>query len=453
MFSQRRKTLLLQRARPVIGTPGVAGALALEGAAIGTVDSASTRFGPGLARQLFPTGVRRSDDESMNQISKASATERQIENTPVNTHLTAKIHKALELALRSPSGDNSQPWRFHLNVDTLEIGIDQPLAIHTFNNRNHASLIGIGMLVESIALISPELGLHAEVHWLVSEFANLDQKAPWVKIAFTSAPLTSSLNEQTTWQAAIQSRSTERGDFSATGIVLSNPKFQFVKQTDHQLVSASVLSGKQAESTETLMDFICTSEQYVFANSSALHDLLHWIRFGKAETEKTNDGMPWRTLGLKPTEAFVLRMLKRFPVLRKFFTPMFKVVIANQTRQKVGSAGGIVLLSVKSATPVAVFEAGRVAIRHWLQLEQLGLAVQPISAASLCVFDVASGAAPASMPVAYKTHYRNGLGTLMDAFCLDAGETPIWMYRFGQLKQRTAHKTPRRSLSSFFMGR
>ncbi|MBL7689569.1 MAG: nitroreductase family protein [Bdellovibrionaceae bacterium] len=369
---------------------------------------------------------------------------------PLPLEVSGQIKAILELAIRSPSGDNCQPWRFSVTKSSLEIGIDHALAQHTFNNRHHASLISLGMLVESIALVSPELGLYAQVQWLAAEFINLDRKSPWVRITFANASLAAN---QSAWITAIQSRSTQRGEFSATGVVLSHPKFNFMKQCDSPLVSASVLSGEQARSTATLIEFICKSEQYVFSNPSALRDLFHWVRFSKHETQTSQDGMPWRSLGLRRTEALLFKALKRFPVLQNVFSPMVKIVIASQTRRKVGRAGGIALLSVKTATPEAVFEAGRVAMRQWLQLEQLGLAVQPISAASICVFDVASGAAPASMPAAYKTLYRNGLGTLMDAFCLNAGETPIWMYRFGQLATKPTQETPRRTLASFLIGR
>ncbi len=444
MFSARRKTLLLQRARTLVETS----------TAYGGVDTASTPIGLDFTLPIFPDSARAANDEWMDRVVKAPASKLRPEALPLTnqsaSQLSGQINAVLELAVRAPSGDNCQPWRFNVTNSTLEIGIDQSLAQHTFNNRHHASLISIGMLVESIALASPELGLQTEIQWLPTEFADLDRKSPWVRITFNSAP---SATGQSTWLTAIQSRSTQRGEFSATGVVLSHSKFNFIKQSDYPLVSSSVLSGEQARSTSTLMDFICKSEQYVFNNPSALRDLFHWVRFSKHETQATNDGMPWRSLGLKPAEALLFKTLKRFPVLQNVFTPFIRFVIAKQTQRKIGRAGGIALLSVKSATPEAVFEAGRVAMRQWLHLEQLGLAVQPISAASLCVFDVASGAAPASMPVAYKTLYRNGLGTLMDAFCLNAGETPIWMYRFGQLTTKPTQETPRRTLASFLSGR
>lgn len=416
------------------------------------VDTASTPIGLGFRLQLFPDITRPRNDQGMDRIAKSTAASKirpealPLQNQNVS-QMSGQIKAVLELAIRAPSGDNCQPWRFSLTASALEIGIDQALAEHTFNNRNHASIISIGMLVESIVLASPEHGLQTEVQWFGTDFSNLDRNSPWVRIGFTTTPVSPS---QTIWRKVIQSRSTQRGEFSAVGVVLSHSKFNFVKQSDYPLVSSSVLSGEQARSTSNLMDFICKSEQYLFSNPAALRDLFHWIRFSKHEEKTSNDGMSWRSLGLKRVDAVFFKTLKRFPVLRKIFSPILKVVIANQTRRKIGCTGGIALLSVKTATPEAIFEAGRVAMRQWLQLEQLGLAVQPMSAASLCVFDVASGTAPASMPAAYKTLYRNGLGTLMDAFCLNAGETPIWIYRFGQLKSKATEETPRRELNSFF---
>lgn len=444
MFSSRRATLLLQRART----------LAEAQASCGGVDTASTPVSLGFPLPLFPDSPRTSKNGRMDRVVKSPESKINPETLPLSNQsadqlpqeVSEQIKAILELAIRSPSGDNCQPWRISVAKNSLEIGIDHALAQHTFNNRHHASLISIGMLVESIALVSPELGLYAQVQWLPAEFVTLDRKSPWVRITFANASLASN---QSTWIAAIQSRSTQRGEFSATGVVLSHPKFNFMKQCDSPLVSASVLSGEQARSTATLVEFICKSEQYVFNNPSALRDLFHWIRFSKHETEITHDGMSWRSLGLRRAEALLFKTMKRFPALQRVFSPIIKIVIAHQTQRKVGRAGGIALLSVKTATPEAVFEAGRIAMRQWLQLEQLGLAVQPISAASICVFDVASGAAPASMPAVYKTLYRNGLGTLMDAFCLNAGETPIWMYRFGQLATKPTQATPRRALISF----
>ncbi|MDX9731350.1 MAG: hypothetical protein RBT63_06225, partial [Bdellovibrionales bacterium] len=86
------------------------------------------------------------------------------------------IDKILELALRSPSGDNCQPWVLRrIGENTVAIGIDRERDRHVFNNRSHASLLSLGMFVQSIEMVGPEFGYDCRYRWLKKTYEAIDE--------------------------------------------------------------------------------------------------------------------------------------------------------------------------------------------------------------------------------------------------------------------------------------
>jgi hypothetical protein len=72
---------------------------------------------------------------------------------------TDTIEALIDKAIRSPSGDNAQPWNFQWNGERLLVLHSEMKALHTLNRKNHASMIALGAMLEALRLSATILGL------------------------------------------------------------------------------------------------------------------------------------------------------------------------------------------------------------------------------------------------------------------------------------------------------
>src|SRR4051812_26212070 len=64
----------------------------------------------------------------------------------------AVVHAIIHDAVRAPSAGNCQPWRFDFHRDTLTIFHQASRGQSHSNRANHASLLALGCVLESIRL-------------------------------------------------------------------------------------------------------------------------------------------------------------------------------------------------------------------------------------------------------------------------------------------------------------
>src|SRR3989344_6623100 len=73
------------------------------------------------------------------------------------------IQKILGASINAPSGSNSQPWRFEIENNIINLFIlpekDHPI----LNYRNRGTLIAGGAMIENIMIASAEFGYTADI--------------------------------------------------------------------------------------------------------------------------------------------------------------------------------------------------------------------------------------------------------------------------------------------------
>ena len=89
--------------------------------------------------------------------------------------------RILKLAMTAPNVDNAQPFYFRWQGNRLSVFRDARRDRRRGNAGNYVSMVGLGCLVECIAIAASGEGLAAGVDFTY-EAQHLN--APWVKIAF-----------------------------------------------------------------------------------------------------------------------------------------------------------------------------------------------------------------------------------------------------------------------------
>src|SRR3989344_3946164 len=74
-----------------------------------------------------------------------------------------EIKEILSLAVNAPSGHNSQPWKFVVKEDSLQIFNVPDKDKTIFNWNQKGSLTAHGALIENIVILASEKGFEASV--------------------------------------------------------------------------------------------------------------------------------------------------------------------------------------------------------------------------------------------------------------------------------------------------
>lgn len=332
---------------------------------------------------------------------------------------TDTVKSIIEAAARAPSGDNVQPWRFAWNGRILTIVFRPALARHVLDSGSSASTIALGCLLESFRIA-------ASVHGLSAQFTFSDlpeHEGPCAEIDFIpdgqpADALASDLPKRTTDRRLYRHGALPTKDL----VAIWN---EFDRKDITRVDSCSSISGD-------LLRFIVSAESLVGSHSSIFTDTLPWIRMSQKEIARTHDGMPWRGTGVGVLEYPALYLMHLFPqtfqILRR--TGM-RAIQAARVKKLVQSSAGLVCLSTSGEGSQSLVAIGRLSMRLWLRLSQLGYGVQPLTISSLLMYNAKRGLLDPETERLFGARYPEGEVFFRREFGIPEGAEPVWLWRIG----------------------
>jgi hypothetical protein len=340
----------------------------------------------------------------------------------VNSITTEQLKSVVTLAARAPSGDNTQPWTFAWNGQTLTVLFDPSKARHVLDAGLSAAKISLGCVIESVAIAASAYGFSIETTLLE---LRQDRAGPAAQISFVpNGRNADSLLD------ALPKRNTDRRVFKKGPMPakeLNEVWSGFDQKDEVQVHSVDSLAPD-------LFEYIVAAESLVTTHPTIFPDTLQWIRLSEGEITRTEDGMPWRGAGINflqyPAMRFVRAIPRAFPLVSR---AGMRQVYAARVKQLLRSSAGLFCVSLRGqAPPFALVEAGRLAMRLWLRLTQLGYGVQPLTISSLSLYNAKIGVLDGDSVRLFGTRYAEGEGILRKAFSIPDENVPIWMFRTGQ---------------------
>jgi hypothetical protein len=333
----------------------------------------------------------------------------------------SEVESIIQMALKAPTGDNSQHWRFTWNDNTLAIFYDEILGRHALNNNNHATWLALGCILETIKISASGLRLK------VSEelnFENSKTRPAAVVTLHRSEVHTDPLISE------ISTRRTDRIPFLKEPIAeemlgLLNFEASKFKSCQFSLSQSTPID---------ILDYLIFCDEFMWKNTKIAKDFFSWVRLNEKEISLRPDGMQWFNLGLKKSELAPIRFFRKFPHLIKLFWNFgFSRQINRMTESLSMSQGALYCIAIEDTNPKAVSDVGRLAIRCWLQLNSEGYGVQPLSIPSMTAFDIMTGYPPPHTgPLDIETFKRN-YPKLKKFFNFSEKQFPVWMFRTGKL--------------------
>jgi hypothetical protein len=269
----------------------------------------------------------------------------------------------VRFATLAPSGHNTQPWRFRLRGDGIDILPDTTRRTPVVDPDDHHLCISLGAAAENLKIAAEAAGTPGD--WRFDPTTNA------IGFRFAAAQA-----GDTSLFAAITGRQSSRTDYDGSAVSPADLR-ELAAAASTRGVDLVFLTG--AEELVRLRDLVLTGNALQMADHAFLRELKHWIRFNPRAALASGDGLFSAASGS--------------PVLPQWLGPelfdrTFKAASENDKyARQLRSTPVIAIFVGTQADPAHWTEVGRAAQRMALRATSLGLVHafmnQPVEVAEL----------------------------------------------------------------------
>ncbi|MDX1689050.1 MAG: hypothetical protein R3248_13795, partial [Candidatus Promineifilaceae bacterium] len=307
------------------------------------------------------------------------------------------------------------------------------------NAGNYISMVGLGCLAECVVIAASGEGLAAD---LAFHYDAQDLKAPWLTVTFQPTPA-----DPDALLSGLRRRCSDRREYQ--GGSLSDPIFGQVTADADRFRNCRLYF--QDPSDQALLAYILRCEEFLWADKHMLPEMLSWVRWSDEEVCRTRDGMPWQSLGVSFLTSRLIKLVARSERFRRLARRSGRPLRAQQRtlEGQIRSSAGLGCITVQNTEPETMFRLGRLFLRAWVRLNLSGFGVQVMANPSIHVFQHVVGILPKDYPAESARIFSQGERVLTEAFDLQEGEIPAWMFRTGKSSPLPVEmRTLRRPLAS-----
>ncbi len=252
-------------------------------------------------------------------------------------NILSEIEKISEYGAKAPSGHNTQPWKFLLKENDIQIHPDFNRALPIVDTDNHALYISLGCAAENIVLAAKNKGFDSRLELLKNKEGTYFIKI--VLIPNDSVKTDDLFNY-------IESRQVTRNEYKSTKIP-SEDLDKLIKSFNFKGIN--ILTFITSEEIKKLEPFIIEASNLQFQNKAFINELVSWIRFSKKEVEKKRDGIWHASMGMPATGRFLGNIIMKQLVSAKSE--------AKRWNKLIDASAGFALFTVKKNN-----------VEHWVNL-------------------------------------------------------------------------------------
>lgn len=265
----------------------------------------------------------------------------------------------------APSADNSQPWHFIWDGETISIKYDtERVQKLTFPPKSPATLLSIGGVIENILQAAAFSSLSLDIDLLQN---TLDFPESYVNIEISDA----GKNDQGIENHQLFQRHTNRFGFAKQPI----PDDTIKNLTRLSEGSARIAVFDHKASIKKIASYVLEASEVRFQTQEVHEWLGKSLRF-TAESVKKADGLDVGTLDLPPGGKQFLRFISDWNHMKALNKLGVYHLLAQIDSRPVGKAPAVVSF-IAPSDPRSSLDAGRLLTRAWIYLNSLGIAVHP----------------------------------------------------------------------------
>ncbi len=339
----------------------------------------------------------------------------------------ASLESLVAAAVKAPSGDNMQPWRFELDHEnqTIALILDPTRDPSPMNAGQSMSRLACGAAWENLHIAAARSGLKVE--------AVAKEKHHLARVR-----LTESGQRALDLEDPIPKRSTNRRFYD--GRPISSEEVQVLKEAvkpegsgrpggQEEGGSARAIWSFDADRKKALADLDARATTLMYIQPSMRGAIAENICFDRPADEEVEEGLSLASLELSRPEQVAMKLMFRSPnwLLRYGGGLM---ALGHHVKRLHLSASGHCLITGGDYGLATDLGVGRVVQRAWLALTELGLAAQPMM--SVMVLD---GVLAHGDPEYAKAIGRKKIETLTGEFRRIfpelGSDRPAFLLRFG----------------------
>jgi hypothetical protein len=330
---------------------------------------------------------------------------------------TAGLLGAVREATLAASPHNTQPWRFRVSDNQIELFADASRNIGAIDPLLREMHIGIGCALENLLMAAEKVGFR------VSQLANDDQTGSELIASVSFRPC--ALREPMLAKA-IAYRHTNRGPYQANRTIPAS----LVDEMSRLNTEPGAIRLKfWTESPGRIRDLMIAAAEAVVADREQSRDSAKWFRGSRAAIELHRDGTTIEAQGLSPLMTAVAKLL---PEPSHSFAD--QVFLANTRKVYCGPGAIFGTIAVREPGSKCVrVRVGRLWQRMHLWATTQGIAMQPLNQIHERIDREATSPAPGRFAI--------DLCSLMQ----ERGWQGIFSFRMGYAT-REAKPSPRRDL-------
>lgn len=291
------------------------------------------------------------------------------------------IKKILEAGVQAPSGSNSQPWKFRIRENEIDI-LAFPEKDHpVLNFRNRGTWIAHGALIENILITAPAFGYRANITMVPY---NLHSRVV-ATILFDKIQ-----DGKDTLYDAIFSRTTNRKPYKDESLTSEQKKSLLDSVRGIQDIETIFIEDKGK--MKILGEAVAASEIVMFENQ-LLHKLMfEEIVWTREEEKKHGGGLYVKTMEVRAPQELAMRVFRLWSIAKIFNKLGLARTIAGGNSKIYASSAIMGIIAVPDRDEF-FFNAGRVIERLWLNATELGLSFHLITGVMFLWMRIVAGEA------------------------------------------------------------
>jgi len=334
------------------------------------------------------------------------------------------ITEILQYAIMAPSGDNSQPWRFRIREDAVEVfnipDKDNPY----LNYRQSGSYVAHGALIENMCIAALNFGYESDVRL----FPKSDIGDCVASISFREASPKDGLFEY------ISVRHTNRKPYQERP--LTQDESVYLESSTADLSFGEVLFIEDKRRKEAAARGGSVAEVVILENRMLHEYLFKDIVWSIKDERRLKSGLYIATMEFNTLQTFLFKSARYWPIMKLGMAVRFPYFIAHEDAKLYSTGAAMGLITIPDASRESYIRAGRLMQRVWLKASKLHLAFQPITATLFFAQRILANDAE-ELTMRHRDLLTRSYRDICDAFGV-SDKIPAVMFRVGHAEPASA---------------
>ncbi|MDO8408381.1 MAG: hypothetical protein Q7S95_04120 [bacterium] len=346
--------------------------------------------------------------------------------------MTDDIRFILESAIRAPSGDNTQTWRFVVRDLVIEVWDCAPHDVeYRLLSNGRAGWVALGAVIENACIAASLRGYLAHVSYA--------PHPPQERLIATLELTKDASVAPDPLAGAIPDRATNRRPYRRDPLSATE-RATLLASTGNTEGTSTLHLVEKREDIESLARLVSLHDELIFSNQWLHRLLFSRVTWTRREDKRTRTGLYFPTLETPPFTWAAMQLLRHWWLTKLGSYIGLHKFIALEQRGVYRHASAYGLVLVRGEREQDWLEAGRAVERIWLTATGAGLALQPHTAMIYLPRAIESGLSDAYLNAHERERIIEAYDAIQRIFGVEEG-TPAFLFRIGHGRPPSARSS------------